>query len=475
MPGEVRTAVVIVHGMGEQRPLDTLNSFVHTALAEVDGERLYYSRPAKWTGSYEARRILAIRRDDDGALVQGQTELFEYHWSYMMTGNRLGDVLPTAFRLLRRPVWMLPKGMRFLWLIVWLVLIALAATLVVLQRRGYIFDEITVAGVLKSVAASGLIVTVVTAVLHWLTSFVTSSFVDVVRYLDTSPRSYEARRAIRGGMVDLLRALQDDGRYSRVVVVAHSLGAYIAYDAITSLWTETHRLHGGPGGADGATQPLDGLSDLEDKADTVLSADGPTDSGPLAEFQERQFKLWQGLRRQGNPWLITDFVSVGTPMYFADLLYTRSHDQFKTLMRRAELPRCPPRSSTETVEGGDAPSVTYGWSNGIREVLTPGTPFAVVRWTNLWFPAKWGIFGDWFGGPLQSLFGPGIRDVEIKGNTPGRYAPGVAHSKYFSYGDSSDPNGAAALIRDALALGIHQELVELRDTAPPVDPETARL
>lgn len=54
MAGEVRTAVVIVHGMGEQRPLDTLNSFVHTALAEIDGERLYYSRPAKWTGSYEA-------------------------------------------------------------------------------------------------------------------------------------------------------------------------------------------------------------------------------------------------------------------------------------------------------------------------------------------------------------------------------------------------------------------------------------
>lgn len=171
-------------------------------------------------------------------LRQGQTEIFEYHWSYMMTGNRLGDLLPTSFRLLRRPVWKVPAGMRFLRVLARLLLIGLVVTLVVLKRNGVIFEEFTVAGVLKSVAASSAIVAAVTAVAGWLSSWFTSSFVDVVRYLDTSPRSYEARRAIRGGMVELLRASQDDGPYSRVVVVAHSLGAYIAYDAITSLWTE---------------------------------------------------------------------------------------------------------------------------------------------------------------------------------------------------------------------------------------------
>jgi hypothetical protein len=105
-------------------------------------------------------------------------------------------------------------------------------------------------------------------------------------------------------------------------------------------------------------------------------------------------------------------------------------------------------------------------------VLTPGTPFAVVRWTNLWFPTDWGTFGDWFGGPLQPLFGPGIRDVQIKGNRPGRRAPDIAHSRYFAFVDSDEGNGAAKLIRGALSLGIHQELVGLRSAAPPVDPET---
>jgi hypothetical protein len=56
----VRTAVVIVHGMGEQLPLETLDKFVRTALRKVGGERRYYSRPARVTDSYEARRHLAM-------------------------------------------------------------------------------------------------------------------------------------------------------------------------------------------------------------------------------------------------------------------------------------------------------------------------------------------------------------------------------------------------------------------------------
>lgn len=62
-------------------------------------------------------------------------------------------------------------------------------------------------------------------------------------------------------------------------------------------------------------------------------------------------------------------------------------------------------STAQCDDGTVVPNVTYGWANGIREVLTPGTPFAVVRWTKLWFPAAGGIFGDWFG-PLQPLSAP---------------------------------------------------------------------
>ena len=56
----VRTAVVVVHGMGEQLPLETLNRFVKTALpktttpADDQPRRRYFSRPERVTDSYEA-------------------------------------------------------------------------------------------------------------------------------------------------------------------------------------------------------------------------------------------------------------------------------------------------------------------------------------------------------------------------------------------------------------------------------------
>ena len=150
----------------------------------------------------------------------------------------------------------------------------------------------------------------------------TSPVVDAARYLDASPYSYAARRAIRGGLVDLLRDLHD-GRYSRIILVAHGVGAYISYDALTSLWAETHQLHAGspPDVQTPVPIRLKSLDRLEEAADRLID-DGNASTAP-DYFQDRQFELWKELREQGNPWRITDFVTVGTPMALADLLVVR--------------------------------------------------------------------------------------------------------------------------------------------------------
>ena len=107
----LRTAVVVVHGMGEQLPLDTLNHFVNTALPEVGDARIYYSRPERVTDSFEARRMLAPAIAPGQAQGYGQTEFFEYHWSYLMQDNRFGDLFPILRRiLLRLPQ---PRAVRF--------------------------------------------------------------------------------------------------------------------------------------------------------------------------------------------------------------------------------------------------------------------------------------------------------------------------------------------------------------------------
>ncbi len=464
---KVRTAVVIVHGMGEQLPLETLNGFVRTALAPTGGKRRYFSRPARLTDSYEARRHLAFPQTHDGELVHGQTEFFEYHWSYLMTGNRLGDLLPTMRRLLFRRPSMVPYGLRVVWWIVWVLLLALVASVIVLLVVGAI-DEFTFFGVTAAILGPGVVAVIVIWVVKRLGGVVTASFVDVVRYLDRSPRSYEVRRAIRKGMVDLLQAIHDDGRYSRIVLVAHSLGAYIAYDGICALWPEMAKLHCGPIDTAG-TRPLPGLPELEAAAEAVRRHPaGPLDPvqhADLEEFRARQSALWTGLRRQGNPWLVTDFVSVGTPMYFADLLYTRNRGGFDQLVKSAELPLCPPRHRAQTVEAEDYETARYGWNNRGRTVLADGAPFAVVRWTNLYFPAERSFFGDWFGGPLRPLFGNGIQDRPLTGNLPGRRTPGFAHGRYFDYPDASGPEDVASVLRHVLDLGRQDDLVELL-TAP---------
>jgi hypothetical protein len=458
--------------------METLDGFVKTALYPhvVNGEQkwdYYYSRPAEITGSYEARRYIAPRRADittDDGEVQGQAEIYEYHWSYLMTGNRFADVMPKTLRLLLRRPSNVPDPLFGIWRVVWIVILALLLAIPALFVGGYLLNS-DVPGWIIGLIASAVVLLfwfgLIRALGRALVNKVTASFVDVVRYLDTSPHSYAARRAIRGGLVDLLHALHD-GRYARIVVVAHSLGAYIAYDALTSLWAQTHELHAATDEQAAEKIPLKSLKGLEKAADRLIAE--PDAKGALDDFQNLQFALWQDLRVQGNPWRITDFVTVGTPMALADLLVTRPslfsgltkadeerrRELFDELVRRGALVRCPPRSETLPVESDEHPGVNYRWRNsGAREVLGSQSAFAVTRWTNLWFPVnRGGLKGDWFGGPLRPRFGPGIRDIDVLGNAPERFKRGAAHTEYFTHPEKGQEGDAAWHIRRALALQV---------------------
>jgi hypothetical protein len=241
MPDKFKTAVVVVHGMGQQKPRETVNGFVRTALRNPD-KRIYYSRPDEITGSYEARRILAIERKEGTAVTQTQTEFFEYHWSYKMTGNQFRDLLPTSARLLVRSPLRVPRQLLLPWAMLWAAILALAWTVGAAVSQGKV-KQFSIKGVIEALFPNVVVAAVVGFVVFAAIGKLTSSFVDVVRYLDTSPRSYEVRRAIRGGVVDLLRNLHATDKYARVIIVAHSLGGFIAYDALGSFWDETDRGH----------------------------------------------------------------------------------------------------------------------------------------------------------------------------------------------------------------------------------------
>ncbi len=374
VPSE-RTAVVIVHGMGEKRPMDTLDDFARTALrphgAHGDKKWDYCSQPAVITDTYEARRF-------DSA----KAEIYEYHWSYLMTANKYAGAMPMTLRLFLRRPSNVPDALLGIWRRVWTVVVAILLAIPALFVTGYALNTDVPAWII------GLIISAIVLVFWFglyrmaakaLVNSTTTALVDVARYLDPSPYSYASRRAIRGGLVDLLHAL--DGRYARIVVVAHGVGTYISYDALTVFWAEA--------------------------------------------------------RRQGNPWRITDFVTVGAPMALADFLIARPglfsgfkksdsalrRELFDELVRRGAL------------------------------VLSSHSPFAVTRWTNFWFPVTRGsLRGDWFGGAVGPLFGDGIRDIAVEGNQPERLKRGSAHNEYFRHPNKDAEGDVAWHLRETLSL-----------------------
>lgn len=272
----VRQAVVVIHGMGEQRPLETLSEFIGAALvADGSGNKLFYSRPDQVVDSYESRRYLAPALHGRMGEVRAQTEFFEYHWAHLMQDNRLDDLWPAFRRMMLTLPTRVPAGLLVVWAIFWvLVLVSLGLFLAVGPDLSFELSEISLGDVLKAIVGGGLSALLLTYVItRWLPSWLTSSFVDVVRYLDTSPRSYAVRRDIRAGIIDLLKGLHADGRYQRIIIVAHSRGSYIAYDAIGYLWGQMARQHDGPirsgvNNSEHGDQPA-GLAELEAAASLV--------------------------------------------------------------------------------------------------------------------------------------------------------------------------------------------------------------
>jgi hypothetical protein len=284
--------VVIIHGMGEQRPLETLNEFIAAALkAAADGKPAFYSRPDLVTDSYEARRYLApAAMGNDGVEDHAQTEFYEYHWAHLMVGNKLTDLWPTFRRLLLQGPSRVPSGLIGLWVLVWLLIVG--AVLFFWLGPGSHFDlaTVTLSGLISGIIGGGVVAVLLTfLVADVIPGWLTSSFVDVVRYLDTSPRSYAVRHQIRKGIVDLLAGLHDAHRYQSTVVVAHSLGSYIAYDAISFLWGQMSGEHRGPPRipVKGGQQP-DGLRQLEEVASALLAGQADADA-----YQAAQRSLWR--------------------------------------------------------------------------------------------------------------------------------------------------------------------------------------
>lgn len=410
-------AVVIVHGMGEQRPMDTIRSFVKAVWSSdlsLTGEAKYKQKPdpddagkqinKSWihfddrAKSYELR-VITTPRDIHGR----RTDFYELYWSDITQGTTVQRLTAWVKGLLLRRPRDVPRDAMRLYAAAWIVTLAILAALFVPNLMKW-FEWKDFLMPSWAWTAAGLVAGAL------ITGFLVPYFGDVAIYVRAEPGTIAKRTEVRNRGLDLLRGLTDDPSYDRIVLVAHSLGTIVAYDLLQLLWSEY------------APSPVNDRSD-EPELRKALRAVGkkaiPIESvqraahrmtpDELAEFQGLQWKLYTQLRHAPigkRPWKISDFVTCGSPLTHAEFLVTHNASELVKAVDERLLATCPPVSETQD------PSILYP----LKKPKYPhqAAVFAATRWTNVFDKGNGWSTGDPISGPMQENFGPGVENIQVK-------------------------------------------------------------
>ncbi|MBV9631386.1 MAG: hypothetical protein JO230_25045 [Xanthobacteraceae bacterium] len=456
-----KQAIVVIHGIGEQMPMDTIKGFVH-AVWETDREITanglpnpaeVWSKPDARTGSLELRRITTRESIETPSFPDRvRSDFYELYWADLSGGSTWSQVEDwISGLLLRDPRTRVPPNLLSAWVLLWmvaLVVIALAiATL--LPTGGWI-------KVLLFIASAGL-------------AYATHRFIvpyagRVVRYTRAKPDNIAARQNIRERGLALLADLHKD-EYDRIIIVGHSLGSILAYDLISYFWASRQASHTVAQG----TPEFAALSDLE-RAGAALY--NQPSGAAVANFLQAQQVLSHLLRVRPNPagnasdtrWLITDLVTLGSPLTHAEFLLANSKEDLDARKTGREFPTSPPvrerlddrllkqaQAAGLPVDPNQPELSCFALGPNSRDwQLHHAAPYAVVRWTNIFDPARDIFRGDIISGPLAPVFGPGIVDIDLRALRG--QSQSFTHTKYWDMENTTSVPPQVAELRKALNL-----------------------
>ena len=401
----MRQAVIIIHGIGEQRPMDTLRSFIRNIAGAT-----VRNKPDKMSAIFELRRLQI-----PGSRDQPLTDFYEYYWAHHMRDSNIKTVVAWMRALVFRKPANVSEKLRGYYYILW-VLLLMFIFVIGWAVVKIILGEFTEARIPLVIAA------ILYTANYFLLRLTCGAIGDAARYLNPAPDNIAQRNKIREEGIKLIDTLHKSKKYTRVIIVGHSLGSVIAYDLIRLYWSTLNM-----------TNNLVLLKQSELKkfagSRSVIFADAElSKNAKVDRYQDLQLSLWKELREHSWPWLITDFITLGSPLPHADMLLTESREQFMERRDEGEYPACPPVSDLEVYY-----KQNYETEEGPRTVLRPThhAPFLCTRWSNIYFPNECLIKGDVVGGPLQPLFGAGVRDIDVdlrgwRGLLP-------SHTRYWKY------------------------------------------
>ncbi|WP_353339733.1 hypothetical protein [Pelagimonas sp. KU-00592-HH] len=459
-----RQAVIVIHGMGEQVPMETVRGFVETVwnydLRVIDNRRPVrgeedlgtskrdrnptWSKPDPRTGLYETGRITTEKGDNSY-----YTDFFEYYWAHLVYGTTWEQVRAWIAGLLwRNPFKRVPRGVLFAWIALWVATLTIAGGALWSAWPKSDIAETTLPSV--SFLTGG-----VSLVAAWFVSNILVKRIgDVVRYTQAEPPNIARREEIRRKGVKFLQSLidqrdsakPDQPYYDRIVVVAHSLGSIVAYDILSECFAANARSLDTTL-PDSARQPE--RDKLEEFIRHKLGLDTKDDKPPALDveaYQKQQDAARCEMNKMGGTWPVSDFVTLGSPLSHAEFLMAESHEDLRALQKERILATCPPtleydgttrlrhfsyrrgRASfigaltkdeeklniPQDPKGADA-AIMQANENKRKEYCKaqaqiPRWPhhaavFGYTRWTNIYSQHRGIITGDIVSGPLEQQFG----------------------------------------------------------------------
>jgi hypothetical protein len=460
--------------------MDTLRGFVRTVWEldpKITAKGLpnpaeVWSRPDMRTGSLELRRITTRQSIPTVTFPDGvRSDFYELYWADLSGGSNWGQVRDWIFGLLlRNPFTRVPGDVFLAWILLWMLVLAvvLFSIATVLPEKASIAGHqlwsypplAWLAGweawQLAAVAAFFAFVA------NW---FVVPYFGRVVRYTRATPENIAARKNIRERGLALISELHKED-YSRIVVVGHSLGSILAYDILSYFWATRYDARTVVEG----TLEFHALVKLEQAAaDLARPNIVPTKQARTA-LLNAQRDFGRSLRLRPRPktntpdtrWLITDLVTLGSPLTHAEFLLAHSADDLKRHQADREFPMSPPVRELldpEAIQKAKAAGFTldpdsprlfcFPFGSANQWQLHHAAPFAAVRWTNIHDPPVLVMLGDIISGAVAPIYGPGVIDVDLR--TVRGQSLRFSHTRYWSMkGNTAPPH--VTVLRDALDL-----------------------
>ena len=239
-----KTAIVVIHGIGEQKPFETLDAFVRP-LAKAIARNIRCQHDLIWFKEWGESCISLL----DDAKIHSQIDVLEYYWSHLtqrkISSKEIIDWIITVAQGAER-YYSKPKQKssernerlfiadgEFKHLKYLITMISWGGWL------KYIFYLLLNIGEFLPFVKNTIKVQKVAfnLVSPFIGKILVNYFGDVTLYSTTDAKSeyYTVRQEILNGAVEKVRMILENDEYDKILLCGHSLGSVIVYDVIDRL------------------------------------------------------------------------------------------------------------------------------------------------------------------------------------------------------------------------------------------------